>query len=189
MSEDLRLRKMAGLASQKKKLLDLGCSALPNKYLRNKEVTGVDLIEARMPDNYTGFEKCDVLSLSKTFKDSKIDAIVAGELLEHLENPLIFLRQCYDTLENEGILVISTPNPNSFIERLLTLSLSRKYFYTGDHVMLFPQRWLIRIMEIAGFDDVKLYSGGMIFPVISLIPFPRPWCYQTIAIGIKRKKR
>jgi len=51
--------------------------------------------------------------------------------------------------------------------------------------MLYPQRWLIKMMEISGFKDIKLYSGGMIFPFFSLIPFPRPWCYQTIATGKK----
>jgi predicted SAM-dependent methyltransferase len=127
------------------------------------------------------------MSLSDSFKDLKADAIIAGELIEHLEDPLRFLRECHQTLVVGGVLVLSTPNPNSFIERLLTLNMSEKYFYTKEHVMLYPQRWLKRIMSIAGFSDIKMYSGGMVFPVFSTIPFPRPWCYQTIALGKKEK--
>ena len=185
MAEELRLKKLAKLISNKNKILDLGCSAIPNIYLKNKEVIGVDLVEKDLPDNYTDLKICDVLDLHKSFSDNSIDGIVAGEILEHVEDPIGFLRECFNTLNDNGIIVLSTPNPNSFIERLLTLNLSRNYFYTKNHIMLYPQRWLIRMMEIAGFKDVKLYSGGMIFPFLSLVPFPRPWCYQTIATGKK----
>ena len=185
MAEELRLKKLAKLISDRERILDLGCSAIPNIYLKNKEVIGVDLVDKKLPKNYTDLEICDVLELSGSFKDENIDGIVAGEILEHVEEPIRFLKECYDSLSEDGILVLSTPNPNSLIERLLTLTLSRKYFYTKDHIMLYPQRWLIRIMEIARFKDVKLYSGGMIFPFLSLIPFPRTWCYQTIAVGKK----
>jgi 2-polyprenyl-3-methyl-5-hydroxy-6-metoxy-1,4-benzoquinol methylase len=188
MAEDLRLKKLAKLISKKNKILDLGCSAIPNIYLKNKEVIGVDLVDKELPKNYTDLKICNVLEMNKLFADNNIDGIVAGEILEHVEDPIGFLRECYNTLGEIGLIVLSTPNPNSFIERLLTLNLSRNYFYTKDHIMLYPQRWLIRMMEIAGFKDVKLYSGGMIFPFFSLIPFPRPWCYQTIATGIKKNK-
>jgi 2-polyprenyl-3-methyl-5-hydroxy-6-metoxy-1,4-benzoquinol methylase len=187
MNEDFRLKKLAYLISKKKRVLDLGCSAKPNLYLKNEEVIGVDLIEKRLPENYTDLKICDFLNLEKIFKKVKIDGIVAGEILEHIECPIEFLKQCHNILDNNGMLALSTPNPNSFIEILLVLNLSRKYFYTKEHVMLYPQRWLIRIMELAGFEKVKLFSGGMIFPFLSLIPFPRPWCYQTIAIGHKKK--
>jgi len=185
MAEEYRLKKLAKLISKKNKILDLGCSAIPNIYLKNKEVIGVDLVEKYLPNNYTDLKICNVINLSNFFNNMGIDGIVAGEIIEHLEDPINFLKECFDTLSKNGLLVLSTPNPNSFIERLLTLFLSSNYFYTNDHVMLYPQRWLMRMMEISGFKDIKLYSGGMIFPFFSLIPFPRPWCYQTIATGKK----
>ena len=97
-----------------------------------------------------------------------------------------FLRACRETLAPGGTLVLSTPNPNSFIERLLTITLSRRFFYTNDHVMLFPQRWLIRMLERSGFSDVQLYSGGFPVPPLGLIRFPRAWCYQTIASAVRK---
>ena len=186
MMEELRLKRLANLISDKNRILDIGCSAMPNIFLTNKEVIGIDLIKKDLPKNYTDFKICDVLNLERFFDKVNIDGIVAGEILEHVEFPVKFLKQCYRVLEDNGVIVLSTPNPNSFIERFLVLNLSRKYFYTKDHIMLYPQRWLIRIMEIAGFKEIKLFSGGMILPFLSLIPFPRPWCYQTIAMGHKK---
>ena len=187
MSEAHRLKKMAKLAEGRNSVLDLGCADMPNPFLKNKNVTGFDIVKKKdLGDNYSAFIQGDVMFLDNYFSSQSFDAIIAGELLEHLRDPLFFLEKCHTVLKTYGLIIVSTPNPNSLFERILTLNLSRKFFYTQDHIMLYPQRWLIRIMEIAGFSDIKLYSGGMIAPGIGLIPFPRPWCYQTIATGTKK---
>jgi len=187
--EDNRLKKIAKLVSQKNSVLDLGCADITNPYLKNPRITGFDLKkECTLGGNYSNFISGDVMKLDSYFGEKdKFDAVIAGELLEHLEDPILFLKKCYSVLKDDGILVLTTPNPNSIVERFLTLTLSKKYFFTEDHIMLYPQRWLIRIMEISGFENIELKSGGMIFPFTALIPFPRPWCYQTIAIGYKKK--
>ncbi len=190
-NENYRLRRMAELCRNRRRVLDIGCTDHPNPYLRNERLVGFDIARRELPANYADFQTGDVMNLPQPFEPGSFDAVVAGEILEHLERPVDFLRGCLALLESGGLLVLSTPNPNSPIERLLTLNLSRQWFYDGghydpyDHVCLFPQRWLIRMMEIAGFVDVRLYSGGFLFPFAGLIPCPRPWCYQTIATGVR----
>ncbi|OQY60324.1 MAG: hypothetical protein B6245_01935 [Desulfobacteraceae bacterium 4572_88] len=184
--ENYRLKKMAHLVKGKRRVLDIGWVQLPNLFLSNHEVVGLDVEKREMLPNYTSSYRGDVMNLPEPFGPGAFDAVVAGEIIEHLERPLDFLRSCHQLLSLNGIIVLSTPNPNSPIERLLTLNLSRNFFYTQDHVVLFPQRWLIRMMEIAGFSDVKLYSAGIPIPFFGLLPFPRPWCYQTIAVAQRR---
>lgn len=182
--EIYRMKKMARLCAGKTQVVDIGCSHQPNPYLEAEELIGFDIEQAKLPDNYSKFIRGDVLKLSNFFKNNSLEVIHAGEILEHLEAPLAFLRSCHSLLMNGGSMVLSTPNPNSIWERALTLTLSRRFMYTADHVCLYPQRWLIRIMELSGFVDIKLYSGGIQTP-FGLIWFPRPWCYQTIAVGKK----
>lgn len=183
--ESYRLKKMANLVKDCQSILDLGWCQNPNPYFNNQDVVGLDLNLGQIPRNYSQCIQGDVTKLEDHFTGETFNAVVAGEIIEHLENPLTLLRGCFHVLKTNSILVLSTPNPNSLIERLLTLNLSRRYFYSSDHITLFPQRWLIRVMELAGFKQVNLLSGGFPLPFWGTIPFPRPWCYHTIAIGKK----
>lgn len=166
--------------------MDIGSGDKPNCFLRTPQVVALDLQPHEMPANYTGQVVGNAMDLPRPFGTGQFDAITAGEILEHLEDPITFLRACGETLVPGGILILSTPNPNSPIERLLTITLSRRFFYTKDHLMLFPQRWLIRMLEHSGYSDVRLHSGGFPIPPFGLVPFPRPWCYQTIASAIRK---
>jgi 2-polyprenyl-3-methyl-5-hydroxy-6-metoxy-1,4-benzoquinol methylase len=52
----------------------------------------------------------------------KYAAITSLEVIEHLENPRYFLRQCRELLDEEGILLITTPNIECLSGRLRFLS-------------------------------------------------------------------
>jgi SAM-dependent methyltransferase len=43
----------------------------------------------------------------------QFDAIMASEIIEHLENPRHFARECFKLLKQGGHLFLSTPNVNS----------------------------------------------------------------------------
>lgn len=176
-----RQKRMASFVTPCVECLDVGSVQMPNPYLQNASLTGLDLQEGQLPSNYAKLVVGDACQLTSLFGEEAFDAICAGELIEHLLDPNLFLREAYKALRKDGILVLSTPNPNSIYERLLTLNLSRKYFYCKEHVCLYPQRWMIRMLELAGFSDVRVISGGLSLPgVLCNIPFPRPWAEYAV---------
>ncbi len=189
LDESLRMKRMARLVRGCPSVLDIGWAQSPNRFLDNEHVVGFDLEQRTTPPNYHESIAGDAGELTTLLAGRSFDAVVAGEILEHVEQPYSFLRDCRAVLGPSGRIVLSTPNPNSLIERLLTLTLDRKYFYTSEHLYLYPQRWLVRMIENCGFRDVRLHSGGFPLPVLGLIPFPRPWCHQTIAVAVKDANR
>ncbi len=57
-------------------------------------------------------------------EDEKFDAVIAIEVIEHLENPFDFVRECRKLLTSNGILIVTTPNVEAVNSRLI-------YLYTG----------------------------------------------------------
>lgn len=176
-----RLKRIAELVEGREKILDVGSAASPNLFLKNETIIALDLNVTKGATHYDKVVVGNADNVSDFFSENEFDAITAGEIIEHLENPNFFLQGAYQTLKKGGVLVLSTPNPNSIWERLLTLNLSRKYFYDPEHFNLYPQRWLIRILERNGFKNVKVYSGGITIPFLNKnVPFPRPWAEYTV---------
>jgi len=73
----------------------------------------------------------------------KYDLIVMGEVLEHLDEPLLILERIYGMLSNEGVLWITTPTNSPAI----------------DHVYWFKSRSdVLNLIKQAGFDIINSYS-------------------------------
>lgn len=90
----------AGGGAMSQRLADLGY-----------DVTASDLfIERFQPRERIAFHTLDLNGDFATDLAQAFDAVVALELVEHLENPHHFLRQCHALLAPGGTLVISTPN-------------------------------------------------------------------------------
>jgi 2-polyprenyl-3-methyl-5-hydroxy-6-metoxy-1,4-benzoquinol methylase len=77
----------------------------------NPQVVGIDIDpEGAAVLNKQGYhvlvENVETMNLGREF-----DTIVAGEIIEHLENPGLFMRNMHKHLKPGGVLIISTPNP------------------------------------------------------------------------------
>ena len=94
------------------------------------------------------------------------DAVVAVEILEHLENPWHFLRNLSAILKPGAIAIISTPNTDSFLDRLWVF-IHGYPFYFGEagyensdgHITMIPD-WLIR--KIAGEAGLEVIDRSAV---------------------------
>lgn len=134
-----------------KRVLDLGCIG-PYAYGVNPpspvpwlhdlvkreaiEVIGVDIDETKVHQlREQGYDirVGNVYDLSPIVKEQKFDVIIAGELIEHLSNPGIFLDVVRPFLKEEGELIITTPNPFHYLNPLFVL-IKRPLASHTDHV-------------------------------------------------------
>nr|WP_172632601.1 methyltransferase domain-containing protein [Methanotorris igneus] len=121
--------------------------------------------------------------------NKKFDVIVAGEIIEHLENPGLFLDKVKEFLKEDGILIITTPNMLSlrFIIRHTLFGQESPFWKNRDdeirygHVIGFSKMLLENLLLRKGYKILEIrytikdeYSGvkGNIEKLISKI-FPR----------------
>ncbi|MFC0679526.1 class I SAM-dependent methyltransferase [Lysobacter korlensis] len=100
---DVRVRVLelgAGGGALSQRLVDLGYA-----------LTASDLfVERFAPREHVPFHPLDLNGVFSTQLPERFDALVALELIEHLENPHHFMRECFAMLRPGGTMVVSTPN-------------------------------------------------------------------------------
>ena len=88
------------------------------------------------------------------FRDETIDEIFAGHLIEHLEDPLRFLKECRRVLRRGGMVTVVTPN-----------FLSKNAYLDPDHKHVFNFMRLWRMVKTAGLKPhFPSPNIGSLFP-------------------------
>lgn len=141
-----------------RRVLDIGCryGALTRAYLAGNDVVGVDVdrwaldeaarlgIETHWADAEQGLP----------FEDETFDAVVAGELLEHVRDPGGLVAEARRVLRPGGTLVGSVPNGFRLKNRLRFLA-GRKPEQDPTHLHVFSPADLQALLE--RFDEPRLH--------------------------------
>ena len=130
----------------KGRVLDVGFSVgeLHNKLiakLGKENVYGVD-IEVKKDTSH--YKRASAEKMP--FKGGFFDSVFAGELIEHLHHPEKFVRESGRLLKKGGVLIITTPNRDSLINRVF------RNYHAPLHFSLFNYRELEELLEKNGFN-------------------------------------
>lgn len=150
-----------------KRVLDVGCVEhnLENRkhghwlhdHLRDQaqSVTGVDYEEAEVARLQS--EGYDVICADATDFDMgrTFDAVVGGEIIEHLPNPGRFLECARRHLEPDGLLILTSPNAVSMVYFLENLILGRE-IDNPDHVCMFSATTIRLLLQKSGYATTRI---------------------------------
>lgn len=97
---------------------------------------------------------------------NSFDSIIASEIIEHVENPRHFARECFKLLAPGGRMLLSTPNVETtasmalFIQTGCFLWFSNKNYNVDGHITPLTQWQIQKSFKEAGFEFVwKGYFG------------------------------
>lgn len=162
-------------------VLDLGCSqANASLVLAEK---GYRAVPADLRTEPLGYAKlkyerglfyptvCNVEQLP--FKPV-FDAVIAGEIVEHMAYPENLFAQCRDVLKTKGILILTTPNGSFFRSKLPCFReiaenretiVERQFEPDEDgHLFLFNEKEIVRLLWENGFNVIHFsYLRSLIY--------------------------
>jgi 2-polyprenyl-3-methyl-5-hydroxy-6-metoxy-1,4-benzoquinol methylase len=154
------------LAGRPRDVLDVGCSS---GYLAaplaaaGARVVGLELdpdaaeeARAYCAEVLVG----DVEGMALPFEPASFDAVVCGDLVEHLRDPEMTLARLRPLLRPGGRLVLSTPNVANWAMRLSLLVGRWRYTDRGildrTHAHLFTRKTLAEAVDAAGYRVIEL---------------------------------
>jgi SAM-dependent methyltransferase len=145
-----------------RRVLDLGCrsGALTRHFVEGNEVVGLDVDRAALAKAAElGIEPVEGdVEEPLPFEDASFDAVVAGELLEHLRFPDALVAEARRVLRSGGAFVGSVPNAFRIQSRLRFLR-GRHPEDDPTHLRLFSPGSLRELLR--DFEAVELsYVGG-----------------------------
>lgn len=104
-------------------------------------------------------------SFSQGFQNH-FEIVVASEVIEHLENPRFFLRELCEITASPGVVIISTPNIESFLS-LMT------FFFKGYHSTFGPSNYPAHITPVARYELRNMIHEIPEFSISEWIDIPR----------------
>ncbi len=185
-----------------KKILDIGCASGDlGQQIKRKgscEVTGIDISRKSVKEARKVLDNAMVVDLSQgrlPFKKGQFDIVIFSEVVEHLFNPGVILKEINRILKAGSVLVVTTPNILYWAHRLSFLRGEFKYQKEGPfdeaHIHFFTFNTLLNLVEDSGFKLVKmnnLYPGSDLLSVIKNM-FPGVFAYQLIFLCTKRNEK
>ena len=151
-------------------VLDIGCVdeniAFANKirlwnhwfiYKMAKKVIGIDIEKTSLDKMKSMGFNVLTMSAEKINFTNKFNTVFAGELIEHLANPGLFLQKAKRVLTPKGVIVLSTPNTYA-LNKLVRVFQFRTNNppENPDHTMYFTPRNLETLCRKCGLKVIKI---------------------------------
>ena len=150
------------------KVLDVGCSDGRFAHLARRQghhITGIDLVEhSGVIDRLDAFHTADLNTGLPADLPSQFDVVVAGDVLEHVIDPLSLLQELRDRLAAEGEVLVSIPNFGHWYPRGRVAVGRFDYDQRGPldqgHVRFFTRRSFAKLVDRAGMRIVDQVTVG-----------------------------
>lgn len=166
------------------KILDIGCGKnpqiLPYKFPKD-HYYACDYYK-RINKKVKQYKSLDLNTdnLSEKFSLQKFDVIFCGEVIEHLFSPDHLLNEIGKLMNDDSILILSTPNLGYYVNRIMLLfgisplylensselKLGRKFKIFGQgnstegHIKVFTYGALLDLFKIQKYKIVKITSSS-----------------------------
>lgn len=177
--KDNRIKEIINLIPINKDVLDVGCAQNPEIYevfaKKSSKIIGIDIDKKKLQKMKNRGHRVYLMNAENIKLNHKFDYIVAGEIIEHLSNPGLFIESAKKHLKDEGKIIITTPNISSVFLYFLVVFLDKTqdpthiYYFDEKNLKSLINRYDLNIISTKYIPpEIKPLGHGM-FKVIFLI--------------------
>ncbi len=98
------------------------------------------------------------------FPDHHFDAVTGFYIIEHLPNPMVFLRECHRILKPGGLLLLRYPHTTPIKNLLHFFGIQNRLYDLPAHLSDFSPKMIQRCLEGIGFGKCRHLIGGYTLP-------------------------
>ncbi len=151
------------------KLLDVGCGYgffLKEMKLRGWDVEGVEVSQTGRQYSQ---DKWNIHVYSQPLEDLDIpensfDVVTLFYLIEHVNDPLVLLREVNRILKPGGLILLRWPHTTPIVRILGPLSRKLDLYHTPYHLYDFSPETMKMLLAITDFKNVETIIGGYTLP-------------------------
>lgn len=141
-----------------KDVLDFGCGngIFLKKIKDAKSYNGVELNLSNINFIKRNIKKINIKDNIEKF-DKKFDIVTLFHVLEHLDNPIVYLKKIKNKLKKKGRIIIEVPSSKDILINNKFLNNNfLKFTLWSEHLMLHTKKTLITFLKDAGFKKIKV---------------------------------
>ncbi|MFA5854019.1 MAG: class I SAM-dependent methyltransferase [Patescibacteria group bacterium] len=182
------LKQLATTSPTKGKLLDVG--AATGHFVGLAQAEGWQAEGIDISAHSVALGKAKGLKMERATLDNfsaspeSFDALTLWDVLEHVPDPLAALDHCKTLLKNDGLLVINTPDGESGWARLMGPRWHA--LVPPEHVCIFNQRALERILKARGFEVLRVEHPVKVFTLPYILSTFSRWIGFALLRSIKK---
>lgn len=149
-------------------LLDIGCGYgffLEAARKRGWRVSGIELCEHAR--NYAKSKSLEVEAANLfecRYSDAVFDVVTLFYVLEHLPEPLRYLREINRILKPGGLLLVRVPHTTPLVKAFKIFGIRNQLYDAPSHLSDFSPRTITYALEKTGFDNIHTFPGGYTRP-------------------------
>jgi 2-polyprenyl-3-methyl-5-hydroxy-6-metoxy-1,4-benzoquinol methylase len=126
------------------------------------------------------FNNLEILrqDITKKYWPRQFDVVLCSEVIEHVDDTGKFIQALANITKPGGILLISTPQPLSFMEVTAKIALSRPFIWLAQaiyrepvlptgHISLISDSYLLEQLKKNGFIITKTFKFGLYIPLLA----------------------
>lgn len=152
-----RIHDIAQFKKRGAKLLDVGCGMGQFVLYAKSQGYHVAAMDKAIPlvKHLRGTGVRSFTDLAQ-IPNKEFDIVTAFDVIEHVKNPYAFLSEVKTKIKNNGILILTTPNPRGISSRIIPSLLTQGRDGYSEHLILYTIPSLTMMLVNAGFIPVAV---------------------------------